>query len=53
MNKYFKLVSETSYMGGGIFRISLLLVKVECMGGFPQKNFYSLYICWIQVFFLN
>lgn len=54
MSKYFKLVSEISYMGGGIFRILLLLVKVECMGGYPLKYFYSLYIYWIEgFFFLN
>lgn len=40
-----------NYMGGGIFRISLLLVKVECMGGYPLKYFYSLYIYWIEGFF--
>lgn len=51
MNKYFKLVSEISYIGGGIFRILLLLVKVECMGGYPLKYFYSLYIYWIEGFF--
>lgn len=53
MNKYFKLVSEINYMGGGIFRILLLLVKVECMGGYPLKYFYSLYIYWIEGFFLK
>lgn len=51
MNKYFKLVSEINYMGGGIFCILLLLVKVECMGGYPLKYFYFLYIYWIEGFF--